>query len=257
MPLRYAITYEIVTPESAEDGDAAERGFVIDGFDCPIDEVMADREGHATEMELDPVDLDCVPVWALVALDDLSDDDVIAAYSFYAAIVEHGWTEPSCSGETNARTWYTQPDDDENIRTGERRREAFHPHGISETVGRAIGVLFGADQDVACPVEISFSDGIERCSDGIGWFRTATAWARSRIAAADQTILGTHWYSSESQGYACLVWFGTGGSEFGPPDAWGSSFPRAIAVTDEEIDACDNALIAALEFNGYNVTVLP
>lgn len=40
------ITYEIVTPESAEDGDAAERGFVEPRFKLkvPTDEVMANGQ---------------------------------------------------------------------------------------------------------------------------------------------------------------------------------------------------------------------
>jgi hypothetical protein len=47
MKNRFAVTYEIVTPESAEHGDVEEHGYVLPGgWRYDIDTVLADKEGE-------------------------------------------------------------------------------------------------------------------------------------------------------------------------------------------------------------------
>jgi len=45
----FSVTYEIVTPESAEEGDAAERGFVLPGeWKVELERAIADKAGTYT-----------------------------------------------------------------------------------------------------------------------------------------------------------------------------------------------------------------
>jgi hypothetical protein len=62
----FSITYEIVTPESAEHGDAEERGFHLEGLS--FGEVMAEirslgLRGAYCEADSCPVTIDCPPRW--------------------------------------------------------------------------------------------------------------------------------------------------------------------------------------------------
>ena len=58
--LQIAMTYEIVTPESAEDGEAADSGFVFEACDCTARELLAyiQREGFNV-----PSDSPGIPGW--------------------------------------------------------------------------------------------------------------------------------------------------------------------------------------------------
>lgn len=54
----FQVTYEIYTPESAEDGDNAECGFVLPGeWNIPIDEALADKDGVYTMSLREALDL--------------------------------------------------------------------------------------------------------------------------------------------------------------------------------------------------------
>ena len=61
----FAVTYEIVTPASAEHGDADERGFIVE--DATLRDALAEWDGHGCHVEADsyPVSLErgTVPTW--------------------------------------------------------------------------------------------------------------------------------------------------------------------------------------------------
>jgi len=62
----FSITYEIMTPESAEQGDAEERGFYLEGLS--FGEAMAEirslgLRGAHCEADSCPISIDCPPRW--------------------------------------------------------------------------------------------------------------------------------------------------------------------------------------------------
>lgn len=109
---RIRISYEIVTPESAADGDAAERGWI-------------DEEGR----EITPDQCD---------IDDQDGDERAAVVTL--AVREIGLTvEPSDWPTVHpGHTWYTDIDGDQDYSTGAVTRQSYHLEGFSEAEERAI-----------------------------------------------------------------------------------------------------------------------
>ncbi len=91
---RITCTYEIVTPESAADGDVAERGF-------------EDEDGQSMLPE------------------DDDDEDVTVASNAVKFLKDNGATEPS-SSQWHAGLWYSTPDADIDHRTGEATYHSYH-----------------------------------------------------------------------------------------------------------------------------------
>jgi hypothetical protein len=60
MPL-FHVTYEITTEESAESGEAAESGFLLE--DCPSLREALSEFGYAIEADSWPISLECPPRW--------------------------------------------------------------------------------------------------------------------------------------------------------------------------------------------------
>ena len=57
---RFRVTYDIVTEESAEDGDSADSGFVLPGeWHIDIETAMADKAGDYGMILKDAIDLCC------------------------------------------------------------------------------------------------------------------------------------------------------------------------------------------------------
>lgn len=55
---KFRVTYDIVTPESAEHGDSAERGFVMPGgWQYDIETVLADKESNYSMSLRDAINL--------------------------------------------------------------------------------------------------------------------------------------------------------------------------------------------------------
>ena len=104
---RFAITYEIVTPESAADGDVAERGFC-----SPGGWKHEDRAMHTLR------------------------DAIHAAERSYS---KHG------SGFEDSGFWWTTVDGDQNYRTGEETTYAIHPpkHITPSSYARITRLLTG------------------------------------------------------------------------------------------------------------------
>lgn len=85
---KFHITYETVTPESAEQGDAADRGYIMDG-------------GFHVDVETD------------------ADRDA-AAYDLRGALSH-------LSGLEDCGRWFSEVDDRIDYQTGETERRSLHP----------------------------------------------------------------------------------------------------------------------------------
>lgn len=105
-------TYEIVTPESAEEGDAEERGFLsTSGQQLPLDYADLQQSRPADEDIQNPVS--GAEEAAKMILDEL------------------GFIEPS-SSSWHKGVWYSQADGDPDYATGAETRKAAHLYGFSE-----------------------------------------------------------------------------------------------------------------------------
>jgi len=95
----FKITYEIVTPESAEQGDCESRGWIDEeGVSCEPDEFDIDDGETAVDLAI-----------KLLVLD--------------------GATQPSTSGTMTAHSWWTNYEYDTNYRTGAVESRSYHPYG--------------------------------------------------------------------------------------------------------------------------------
>lgn len=100
------VTYSIVTPESAEDGDFAESGWEDeDGFDCTPDEFDV--------------------------LEGLTAVDVASRL-----LLREGVMEPSSSFYQHGVWFSSYPETD--YRTGESKTRSFYLYGFTEAEGRAV-----------------------------------------------------------------------------------------------------------------------
>lgn len=104
---RIAITYEIITHESAEQGDAEERGWI-------------DETG--VSMKPDKYD---------------TQDGVTAVQKAVRFLQEEGVSEAS-SSSFHPGVWYTNYEYDEDYSTGDRETRSYHLKNFSEAEERAI-----------------------------------------------------------------------------------------------------------------------
>lgn len=102
------VTYDVVTPESAEDGDVAERGW--------LEPILITRE------DLDEDD----PSWVDATLRVLRNEHV-------------GAVEADSYGHGVIPRWFTEADGDENYATGAVTRRSFHPEGYTREELVALG----------------------------------------------------------------------------------------------------------------------
>ena len=110
MKIKITSTYQIVTPESAEDGEAAASGW-------------EDQEGTT------------------FATEDHEEEDDPAEATIDAAVdhlLSNGATEPS-SIPVSSRSWWSTPDPDIDYQTGEHTYRSFHLEG-DEAMVRALQV---------------------------------------------------------------------------------------------------------------------
>jgi hypothetical protein len=154
MPRTYTLTYDKVTPESAEHGDYSDHGFgdgsslnttsmeTIDAagphgslaWKC----AYADARAEATEA-IEPDEYDLADAVCNLDCDDADPRvESHAAVSILLGIMRDlGATEPSAS-DAGAGVWYTTPDGSTDYRTGEETRVSVHLDGWSEEEERAI-----------------------------------------------------------------------------------------------------------------------
>ncbi len=105
---RILITYEIVTPESAEYGDAEERGWI-------------DEEGDVIE------------------LDEFDREEGITVVDKTVAYLDSAYAyEPSESGREAAPRWWTDYEHEGDPATGARTNKSYHLEGYTEAEKRQI-----------------------------------------------------------------------------------------------------------------------
>lgn len=97
------ISYEVITPESAEMGDASERGWI-------------DEEGVVIEPDADDIENAGATLWAVVN----------------AAVDVIGYKrQPSNYPFVPGFTWYTESDGDEDYATGAVTYRSYHLSGFT------------------------------------------------------------------------------------------------------------------------------
>ena len=123
----FAVTYEIVTPESAEDGDIADNGYLVDGH---RHSTAGMHSAHAAELE----DLRERSTYWVEADEDETEVDAAVRY-----LQREGVTQSSGYplDYMTARSWFTT-EPSENYRTGGTDSCSFHPVGWSDDEVREI-----------------------------------------------------------------------------------------------------------------------
>jgi len=112
VPRGYAVTYETITYESAEDGDTSDDGYVIDGFDCSfVGEHRDANIAYAREHAFIAIDADEDPVAWLIRM-----------------LRNNGHSNPSAA-PWSPGCWYSQEHYVIDYATGEQRSESVHLHG--------------------------------------------------------------------------------------------------------------------------------
>jgi len=124
--ITFAFTYQIVTPESAENGDFDDHGFVVDGHEFSLN-----NEKIADDILNENPD-DYHTQWKLGTL-----EEVIRIARNY------GISEPSDS-TIQCGTWFYSVDPDINYRTGEDTTYSFHVDGVTRSTLRRIHRLLTA-----------------------------------------------------------------------------------------------------------------
>ena len=114
-----SMTYDIVTPESAEYGDVAETGFAAPGgWTFPVrdedGEVMSARKAGEGQ-----------PVWDETDVDE--DEDVLEEAARF--ITQYGGV--NAGGGPTSDSYYTM-DSEEDFQTGARKSYGFHLEGFSK-----------------------------------------------------------------------------------------------------------------------------
>ena len=126
--IKISMTFDTVTPESAEDGDTADHGFAEPGgwtYSIADDAFQARVAKDGREKAL--ADMTPAP---------LEFEDAEEAIEFLS---KSGPFEASCSPVCdNGHCWLTQADGDEDFSTGAVTRLSFHLEGVSPAVHREI-----------------------------------------------------------------------------------------------------------------------
>lgn len=121
----YCITFEIVTHESAENGDVASRGFVSGSWDVEIPDGLCGPEFIAwrDEQKID----------VTVNADDWINDptDPLALERAMADVILRKGAFQTSGVPWQPGDWYST-DPDQNFETGAYRTESVHLHGWTE-----------------------------------------------------------------------------------------------------------------------------
>jgi hypothetical protein len=125
---RILVTYEIVTPESAEQGDAEERGWIDQDGQTMAPDAEEASEGHT------PVTL------------------------AYDSLYRCGASQPSCTG-SGLGAWYTCDEHSTDYRTGAAESRSYHLEGFTPEQEQAIWELVQAWQRPVDPDPTDYSVG--------------------------------------------------------------------------------------------------
>jgi hypothetical protein len=164
MPRTYTLTYDCVTPESAEEGDFSDCGFgrsprdgtstregacIDDDHDVRMAALAAANDAATDTIESDEYDLQeaCdtlkeahpygIPSFETWRTDRPEVESHAAVSILLGIMRDLGATEPSAS-DAGAGVWYTTPDGSTDYATGEVTRVSVHLDGWSEEEERAI-----------------------------------------------------------------------------------------------------------------------
>lgn len=143
MQRTYTLTYDVVTPESAEEGDFSDTGFGR----SPADRTSV-REGACIDPDPE-VRRAALKEASDAATDTIEpDEDQIEEHGGESAAAvalmvgrltrRYGATEPSCSPTWAPGTWYTEPDGSTDFATGAVTRVSVHLDGWTDDEQRAI-----------------------------------------------------------------------------------------------------------------------
>jgi hypothetical protein len=145
MPRTYTLTYDCVTPESAEDGDFSDHGFG-DGASLNSTSVrhLDANYPHGSPEWREQYDAARAAATDTIEPDEYDieehGDESAAAVALVATLIRrhYGATEASSYPDWCPGTWYTAPDGSTDYRTGEVTRVSVHLDGWTEAEQRAI-----------------------------------------------------------------------------------------------------------------------
>lgn len=128
----FAVTYEVITPESAAESDAADRGYLVDGWQHSTVEM---HSAHAEELRL-------LRDQSVMELEPDEDETIVdAAHKMLRREgIEDASTSP-VSGLT-ACGWF-RGCSSEDFRTGESTRKSYHPVGLTDDEVREVALRLG------------------------------------------------------------------------------------------------------------------
>ena len=132
----YCTTYEVVSLDSAKYGDVDERGFLVDGHDCPLSPELCGDAFLAWHRENNP-DVE-------VTADDWTDpDDPQACVRYMADVIIRKGAMNTSGVPFAPGDWYeTEPEQD--MRTGSYRSECVHLDGWTAEEETAVNKLVRA-----------------------------------------------------------------------------------------------------------------
>ena len=138
--MRILATYDKITPESAEEGDYSESGWLLPyGVELPMPDGLYGEEAAAWIAD------NVEPVWSWDPTDYVDDDEETAedqaAISAARFLRDEGAAEPSEYGygvDGSTVTSYYQADGSTDYSTGEETRNAYHLEGFTHDQLRAI-----------------------------------------------------------------------------------------------------------------------
>ena len=128
----FAVTYEVITPESAADSDAADRGYLVDGWQHSTVEMHSE---HAEELRL-------LRDQSVMELEPDEDETVVDAA--HKMLRREGVVEASASPASGptADSWFSGASS-EDFRTGEGTIRSYHPVGLTDDEVREVARRLG------------------------------------------------------------------------------------------------------------------
>lgn len=130
----YVITYDEVTPESAEDGDFSDHGYVVGGWDVSTRDapVGADFKAWCTEQWVEDYHIE--------ADEEEGESDAEAIVATMRGKGFDRYSEPNMWGGngTQPASAYTKDEGCIDYSTGTTRRETFHIDGVSDDILREV-----------------------------------------------------------------------------------------------------------------------
>lgn len=128
----FAVTYEVITPESAAEHDAADRGYLVDGW---RHSTVGMHSEHAEELRL-------LHDQSVMELEPDEDETIVDAA--HKMLRDEGVVEASASPASGltADSWFSGASS-EDYRTGESIIKSYHPVGLTDEEVREVALRLG------------------------------------------------------------------------------------------------------------------